>query len=194
MLPLLLSSELCSLRGDVLRYAFSVIWELDENAEIISTRFTKSLIKSRAALTYQQAQDMIDGKAVEIENKKKVVVNGEEAEITSKVDKATFGRLTEALRGLMKLSQIIRERRRKRGSLTLASMEIRFDFDEEGNTIGVMQKKALATMSMIEEFMLLANVSVADEILKHFPGAAMLRRHPTPTTDAFKPLVEVSIF
>lgn len=81
MLPLLLSSELCSLRGDVLRYAFSVIWEINENAEIQSTRFTKSLIKSRAALTYQQAQDMVDRKEISVKNKKKIVENGEEKEI-----------------------------------------------------------------------------------------------------------------
>jgi exosome complex exonuclease DIS3/RRP44 len=101
-------------------------------------------------------------------------------------------RLADSLRGLMRLSKIIRERRRKRGSLTLASMEIRFDYDEDGNPVGVMRKKALDTMSMIEEFMLLANVSVAEAILKDFPGAAMLRRHPVPTVDAFQPLVDVS--
>lgn len=101
-----------------------------------------------------------------------------------------LNRLADSLRGLMKLSKIIRERRRARGSLTLASMEIRFDYDEEGNPLSVTQKKALDTMSMIEEFMLLANVAVAEEILKSFPGAAMLRRHPVPTIDAFQPLVD----
>lgn len=81
----------------------------------------------------------------------------------------------------MKLSRLMRERRRQRGSLTLASMEIRFDFDEKtGNPVGVSQKKSLDTMSMVEEFMLLANVAVAEEILGVFPGAAMLRRHPVP--------------
>lgn len=86
MLPELLSSELCSLRGDVLRYAFSVIWELDENAEIQSTRFTKSLIKSRAALTYQQAQDMVDGKEIEIKNKKRLAEDGEAKQIEVPVE------------------------------------------------------------------------------------------------------------
>lgn len=94
----------------------------------------------------------------------------------------------------MRLSKLIRERRRKRGSLTLASMEIRFDYDEKGNPMTITQKKALDTMSMIEEFMLLANVSVAEKILAAFPGAAMLRRHPTPTTDAFQPLIDVGLF
>jgi exosome complex exonuclease DIS3/RRP44 len=93
----------------------------------------------------------------------------------------------------MKLSKIMRERRRQRGSLTLASMEIRFDFDEKsGKPLNVSQKQVLDTMAMIEEYMLLANVTVAEEIRKEFPGAAMLRRHPTPPDEAFKPLVDVS--
>jgi exosome complex exonuclease DIS3/RRP44 len=63
MLPEILSSNLCSLRADQLRYAFSVIWELNDNAEVVTKRFTKSLIKSRRAFTYQQAQEMVDDKA-----------------------------------------------------------------------------------------------------------------------------------
>lgn len=62
MLPELLSSNLCSLRGGEVRYAFSVIWQLNEDAEVLSAEFTKSVIKSRAALTYQRAQEMIDDK------------------------------------------------------------------------------------------------------------------------------------
>ncbi|KAI6204864.1 Ribonuclease B and Ribonuclease II R domain containing protein [Aphelenchoides besseyi] len=166
MLPEVLSSNLCSLRGGELRYAFSVIWEMDENAEIVGEpQFTKSLIKSRQAYTYQEAQDVVD-------NKKDESV------------------LAKSLRGLMKLSKIMRDRRRQRGSLTLASMEIRFDFDEEGKTIGVQEKKNLDTMSMIEEFMLQANVSVAERILREYPNEAMLRRHPQPIPESFVPLIE----
>ncbi|CAD5230545.1 unnamed protein product [Bursaphelenchus okinawaensis] len=168
MLPERLSSFLCSLREHELRYAFSVIWELDEKAEIQNVQFTKSLIKSRRAFTYEQAQNLVD----------------------LKEDNSV---LAKSLRGLMKLSKIMRERRRQRGSLTLASMEIRFDFDEKtGNPVGVSAKKSLDTMSMVEEFMLLANVSVAERILSEYPGAAMLRRHPVPNQEAFLPLIEAA--
>jgi exosome complex exonuclease DIS3/RRP44 len=61
MLPDLLSGNLCSLRGGEERYAFSVIWVLNKEAEVQGVKFHKSLIKSRAALTYQRAQEMIDG-------------------------------------------------------------------------------------------------------------------------------------
>lgn len=60
MLPELLSSNLCSLRADEPRYAFSVIWELNDKAEVQSKRFTKSLIRSRRAFTYEQAQVVHD--------------------------------------------------------------------------------------------------------------------------------------
>ncbi len=62
MLPIRLSSDLCSLRANELRYAFSVIWTLKEDASIETVKFTKSLIKSKAALSYQQAQIMVDNK------------------------------------------------------------------------------------------------------------------------------------
>lgn len=60
MLPDRLSSHLCSLREHELRYAFSVIWELDDNADVHNVQFTKSLIKSRRAYTYEQAQNTVD--------------------------------------------------------------------------------------------------------------------------------------
>jgi exosome complex exonuclease DIS3/RRP44 len=62
ILPIVISLQFCrcSLRGGELRYAFSVIWTLDSEAQVKSTHFCKSLIKSRAALTYQKAQEMVD--------------------------------------------------------------------------------------------------------------------------------------
>lgn len=60
MVPELLSSNLCSLRGGVERFAFSCFWEMTRDGEILSTKFCKSIIKSRAAMTYEQAQNRID--------------------------------------------------------------------------------------------------------------------------------------
>lgn len=62
MVPELLSSNLCSLRGNVERFAFSCVWELDENSNVLKTKFHKSVIKSKAALTYEEAQLIIDDK------------------------------------------------------------------------------------------------------------------------------------
>lgn len=60
MLPEMLSSNLCSLKKGEFRYAFSVIWILSKDAKIEDLKFTKSLIKSREAFTYQRAQEIVD--------------------------------------------------------------------------------------------------------------------------------------
>lgn len=60
MVPDLLSSNLCSLRGGEERFAFSCIWEMDKQANIVNTKFHKSIIKSKKAMTYEEAQITID--------------------------------------------------------------------------------------------------------------------------------------
>lgn len=166
MVPELLSSNLCSLRGGVERFAFSCVWEMDHEANIIETRFHKSVIKSRAAMTYEEAQLAIDD--------------------SSKHDEVTLG-----LRRLNNLAKIIKRRRIDNGALVLASPEIRFQVDNETHDpIEVEAKKIRETNSMVEEFMLLANVSVAQKILLEFPECAVLRRHPTPPQINFDPLIK----
>ncbi|KAL3121606.1 hypothetical protein niasHT_008735 [Heterodera trifolii] len=168
MLPELLSSNLCSLRENELRYAFSVIWTMDAEANIEKVRFCKSLIRSRAALTYQNAQEMVDNAKEHCDN------------------------ISMSLRRLLSLSRLLKARRRTVGSLELASSEIRFDVDREtGAPLKVQEKQHLETMSMVEEFMLLANISVAERILNAYPDCAILRRHPIPGRLSFKPLVGV---
>lgn len=72
----------------------------------------------------------------------------------------------------------------------MASPEIRFQVDSETHDpIEVEAKKMRETNSMVEEFMLLANVSVAEKILEDFPECAMLRRHPQPPPGNFEPLI-----
>lgn len=71
MVPELLSSNLCSLRGGEERFAFSCVWEMDKKANIISTKFHKSIIKSRKAMTYEEAQNTID----DVNDKSKLAVS-----------------------------------------------------------------------------------------------------------------------
>jgi exoribonuclease R len=56
----LLSTDMCSLHANVERLTFSSVWEMNDNAEIIDTKFYKSVIKSKAAMTYARAQELID--------------------------------------------------------------------------------------------------------------------------------------
>ncbi|XP_015122485.1 exosome complex exonuclease RRP44 isoform X2 [Diachasma alloeum] len=166
MVPELLSSNLCSLRGNEERLAFSCIWEMDHDANIINTRFCKSIIRSRAAMTYEEAQLKIDDP-----NQNDVIA--------------------KSLRGLNTLAKKLKKRRLENGALVLASPEIRFQVDSETHDpIDVEAKKMRETNSMVEEFMLLANISVAKKILDEFPECAMLRRHPEPPQSNFEPLVK----
>uniref|UniRef100_A0A0N5A9L5 Protein DIS3 homolog n=1 Tax=Syphacia muris TaxID=451379 RepID=A0A0N5A9L5_9BILA len=168
MLPELLSANLCSLRENEDRFAFSVIWTLNSNADIIDVRFHKSVIRSSGALTYAQAQNMIDNKDLN--------------------DPVAI-----SLRHLMCLSKKLKEKRLAKGALILASSKVRFSIDSETHEpLAVQESECLDTNSMVEEFMLLANISVAEKIWSEFPDCAILRRHPVPEKDRYKPVIEAA--
>ncbi|XP_035719355.1 exosome complex exonuclease RRP44-like isoform X1 [Vespa mandarinia] len=166
MIPELLSNNLCSLRENEDRLTFSCIWEMDSYANIISTRFCKSVICSRRAMTYEEAQIKIDD------------VNQNDV-------------LAESLRTLNNFAKKLKKKRMDKGALTLASPEIYLREDNETHEpIDVQVKKLRDTNFMIEEFMLLANISVAQKIITEFPECAMLRRHPEPPQKNFEPLIK----
>ncbi|CAH2227416.1 jg18866, partial [Pararge aegeria aegeria] len=97
----LLSSNLCSLRGGEERLAFSCMWVIDENANVLSTKFHKSVIKSHAAMTYGEAQMAID-------------------------EKSRNDEIASSLRILNALAKKMKQKRLDNGALLLASPEIRF--------------------------------------------------------------------
>ncbi|KAK3047549.1 exosome catalytic subunit dis3 [Extremus antarcticus] len=164
MLPMLLGTDLCSLKPYVERYSFSVIWELDKNADTVSASFTKSVIRSREAFSYEAAQLRID-------------------------DKSQKDDLTNGMRSLMMLSKKLRAKRMAAGALNLASPEVRVETESEtSDPIDVKTKQALDTNQLVEEFMLLANISVAGKIYEAFPQTALLRRHPAPPKINFEEL------
>ncbi|XP_069614238.1 exosome complex exonuclease RRP44 [Ranitomeya imitator] len=168
MVPELLSSNLCSLRSDVDRLAFSCIWELNRNAEIINTKFTKSVINSKASLTYAEAQMRIDSPNMNDE-------------------------ITKSLRQLNKLAKILKKRRIDNGALTLSSPEVRFHLDSETHDpIDLQTKELKETNSMVEEFMLLANISVAQKIYDEFSEYALLRKHPAPPPGNYDILIKAA--
>ncbi|CAN4083605.1 unnamed protein product [Withania somnifera] len=136
--------------------------------EYYSTRYTKSVIKSCAALSYVEAQVSMD-------------------------DSRLVDPITSDLRNLNGLAKIMRQRRIDRGALTLASGEVKFQIDTETHDpldIGMYQIRE--ANQMIEEFMLAANVAVAEKILQHFPLCALLRRHPSPTKEMLEPLLRTA--
>jgi len=166
MLPKPLTEDICSLRANVERLAFSVIWEITDRAEILSTTFTKSVIKSRAALTYGEAQARIDDNRMQDE-------------------------ITCNLRIMNSIAKQLRKARMARGALELASPEVKFEIDTETQDpldVGMYQLRE--TNQMVEEMMLLANCAVAEKCLEHFPANSLLRRHPVPPPRQFEPLIK----
>ncbi|KAF5016803.1 hypothetical protein F66182_11394 [Fusarium sp. NRRL 66182] len=165
MLPMLLGTDLCSLKPYVERFAFSTIWEMTPNGEIVSSDFTKSVIRSREAFSYEQAQLRID-------------------------DASQTDDLTQSMRTLLHFSKILRQKRMDAGALNLASPEIRIETESELNDplTDVKTKAHLATNSLVEEFMLLANITVASKTYSAFPQTALLRRHASPPPQNFEQL------
>ncbi|KAG0246451.1 mitotic control protein dis3 [Mortierella sp. GBAus27b] len=164
MLPPLLGTNLCSLRSNVERLAFSCIWELNENAEIVNVRFTKSVIASKASFTYEEAQNRIDDDRMQDD-------------------------LTKGIRILNQLAKKLKQKRLDNGALTLASPEVRFSLERDTqDPVDVEMKELKETNALVEEFMLLANISVARKIHEKFPDSAMLRCHPTPPATNFEKL------
>ncbi len=164
MLPMLLGTDLCSLKPYVERFAFSSIWEITKDAEIVSSSFTKSVIRSREAFSYEQAQIRID-------------------------DKIQQDDLTQGMRILLTLSKKLKQKRMDAGALNLASPEVRVQTESEtSDPVDVKTKELLDTNSLVEEFMLLANISVASKIYTSFPQTALLRRHAAPPKTNFEEL------
>uniref|UniRef100_A0A7S1W5K4 Ribosomal RNA-processing protein 44 n=1 Tax=Neobodo designis TaxID=312471 RepID=A0A7S1W5K4_NEODS len=160
MLPQLLTENLCSIVADEDRYAFSALWEFSPNFDIVNEWFGKSIIRSRAALYYGDAQRMIE----DVEDNTEV---------------------TRSLRGLMRLSRILKARRDEAGALTLGSQEFKFKIDNDHvNPTDMVQYQTFETNSMVEEWMLFANVAAARQIYKAFPSHALLRRHQAPADRA----------
>ncbi|TFK48126.1 RNB-domain-containing protein [Heliocybe sulcata] len=168
MLPALLGTNLCSLRPYVERLAFSVIWELSPEAEIVGVRFAKSVIASKAAFTYEEAQ-------------------------VRKDDPNMKDEITESIRLLNSLAIKLKAGRMAAGALNLASPEVKIHLDsaESSDPIDVEQKELKETNSLVEEFMLLANISVASKIQETFPQTAVLRRHLPPPRTNFEKLQDI---
>ena len=100
--------------------------------------------------------------------------------------------ITADLRSLNALAKIMKRRRIERGALTLASPEVKFKLERESESstptdVGMYEIRE--ANQMVEEFMLAANIAVAEKILTHYPLCALLRRHPAPSPAMFDPLL-----
>jgi exosome complex exonuclease DIS3/RRP44 len=167
MLPGLLTTQLCSLRSTEDHLAFSIVWEITNDGDIIDVKFFKSAIRSVASLTYDEAQVMLDN--------------------------PTADKVSTSVNLLNKLAKIFRQKRIDAGALTLASTEVRFKMDEDThNPTDVTAYALKESNALVEEWMLLANITVSKKILRHYPTLGLLRRHQPPSRTQFAPLLSAA--
>ncbi|MBI4544040.1 MAG: ribonuclease R [Gemmatimonadetes bacterium] len=165
MLPEPLSSDLCSLRPDEDRLALSLLLELDGDARPRRAQLVRSVIRSRHRLSYEQAQLVLDGEA--------------------SVDAATDA----ALRELLRIGRMLRAAREARGSLDFDLPEARVVLNTQGEPTDIQRVLRLESHRLIEDFMLLANETVARKAASsRLPF--LYRIHESPDPDRLEQLAE----
>lgn len=167
MLPERLSNGLCSLRPHEDKLCYSVIFELDEEANIKKHRITRTVIHSDRRFTYEEAQDIIE---------------------TGKGD------YNEEVLKLNDLAKKLRAKRFDNGAIAFDRHEVRFEIDEHGKPLSVYFKYAKDSNKLIEEFMLLANRTVA-EFVGNVPKSKtaktfVYRIHDVPNSEKMENLSE----
>ena len=137
MLPERLCNQLCSLRPDEEKLAYSVIFQMDDKAEVKSSRIVHTVIRSDRRFTYEEAQQVIE--------------TGE-------------GDYKYELLQLDRMAKLLRERRMAGGALEFDRVEVKFEIDEKGKPLRVYFKESKDANKLVEEFMLLANRTVAEAV------------------------------
>ncbi len=160
MLPERLCNFICSLRPNEEKLAYSVIFEMDDKAEVKNYRIRHTVIKSNRRFAYEEAQEIIE--------------TGQ-------------GDYKDEILELNRLAQILREKRMSDGSIDFDRTEVRFEINETGKPVSVYFKESKEANKLIEEFMLLANRTVAEHIGKvpknRKPKVFPYRIHDLPDPD-----------
>ena len=166
MLPEVLSNDLCSLRPNEDRLAFSAVFELDANANVLNQWYGQTVIHSDKRFSYEDAQEILNNQS---------------------------GEYLDELNTLMKLGRLLRGKRKDNGAIAFEQPEVKFELDENGTPLRAYTKERIETMMMIEDFMLLANREVATFIDKksntlNKDMAFVYRIHDEPNPDRIEEL------
>lgn len=157
MLPEHLSNGICSLRPDEEKLTFSCMFTMDDQARVLDHKIARTVIRSDRRFAYEEAQQVIE---------------------------TGVGDCSEAILKLNELAQALRKERYDNGSVEFDRAEVRFDIDETGHPVSVYFKESKEANKLIEEFMLLANKTVAAAIGKPAghkkPKAFVYRIHDMP--------------
>ncbi len=143
MLPERLSNVICSLRPDEDRLTFSVMMKMNKNGHVLEYKIQPSVIRSRRRFSYEEVQEILD--------------KGE-------------GDYAEILILMRDLSQTLYQRRLRAGSLDFEMPEAKIILDEKGHPVAIQRKERLQSHQLVEEFMLLANRTVAEHVSLRLPA------------------------
>ena len=164
MLPEKISNELCSLRPNEDKYTFSVIFQITNRGEIKHKWIGRTIIHSNHRFTYEDVQQIIE--------------SGD-------------GLHSKALILLNDLAKHFRQERFDNGAINFSSQEVRFTLDEKGKPIGIVVKESKDAHKLVEEFMLLANRTIAGYVSRiksnKEPVPFPYRIHATPDDEKLKP-------
>jgi ribonuclease R len=167
MLPERLSNGLCSLRPHEEKLTYSCIYKMTNDGKILDKWLGRTVINSNHRFTYEDVQQIID-KGSGIYDKEVLLLHN--------------------------LAQKMRQERMKNGAINFSSQEVRFKLDELGRPIGIVVKESKSSHQLIEEFMLLANRTVAETVSKiklaNKPIPFPYRVHDQPDEDRLIPFVE----
>ena len=160
MLPEKLSNGVCSLRPHEDKLCFSAVFEMDEHGSVLKKWFGKTIIHSIHRFSYEQAQEVIETGA---------------------------GPMVSEVLKLNDLAKILRAERFRNGAIAFEKVEVRFKLDENGKPLGVYLKESKEANKLIEEFMLLANRSVAEFIgRKHDIVSAKTKKKNNDTEEVMR--------
>lgn len=169
MLPEILSNDLCSLNPHEDKFTFSAVFKMNSSGEVLEEWFGRTVIHSDRRFTYEDAQEVIDGKQ--------------------------DGPYQKELRTLRDIAQKLEKKKVENGAMVFETDEVKFILDETGKPIKVYKKSRLETHKLVEEFMLLANRAVAKFIfmsqnrdVKKKGSQSVYRIHPAPDVDRIENL------
>ena len=188
MLPEVLSNNACSLRPNEEKFTFSAVFKINNKAEIIDQWFGRTVTYSDARFAYEEAQFIIEketineGKTVNIPSG--ISITGKPYEVKNKIAKAILK--------LNELAKILRKKRMKNGAISFDKVEVKFHLDKDNNPEGVYFKESKDANKLIEEFMLLANRSVAEFIGKQSTKKTFIYRvHDEPDDEKIAALQNI---
>lgn len=190
MLPHRLSSGICSLVEAEERLVKSVLFRFSGEGKLLGSKLAESVIKSNKRLTYEQAILFLQEESLDTIKSAKPPpsrYSGNPGKALNELSEELLCDLRDGIRRLWKIASKIRQSRMQSGSLDFASSEVKILVDEKGLPEKITQSESDESHQLIEEFMLLANETVAQELRKKkLPG--VFRVHPDPEPDNLEEL------